>query len=100
MQYFSSTSAIPSGLSNVAPTGQTCVHGDFAQWLHIFGTKNVLKISSSGIFCVKPSIPPFGETTFISPSLLMVYCSTHDPVSYTHLRAHETDSYLVCRLLL
>src|SRR5665647_3446888 len=25
--------------------------------------------------------------------------STH-PVSYTHLRAHETDSYLVCRLLL
>src|SRR5664279_5694009 len=23
---------------------------------------------------------------------------TQDPVSYTHLRAHETDSYLVCRL--
>src|SRR5665647_13077 len=22
----------------------------------------------------------------------------HQPVSYTHLRAHETDSYLVCRL--
>ena len=27
-----------------------------------------------------------------------VYTTT--PVSYTHLRAHETDSYLVCRLLL
>ena len=26
------------------------------------------------------------------------YCKA--PVSYTHLRAHETDSYLVCRLLL
>src|SRR5664279_5145509 len=25
---------------------------------------------------------------------------TWSPVSYTHLRAHETDSYLVCRLLL
>src|SRR5664279_3983060 len=25
---------------------------------------------------------------------------THEAVSYTHLRAHETDSYLVCRLLL
>src|SRR5665647_3752766 len=25
---------------------------------------------------------------------------TFAPVSYTHLRAHETDSYLVCRLLL
>ena len=23
-----------------------------------------------------------------------------ESVSYTHLRAHETDSYLVCRLLL
>ena len=22
------------------------------------------------------------------------------PVSYTHIRAHETDTYLVCRLLL
>ena len=26
--------------------------------------------------------------------------AAHMPVSYTHLRAHETDSYLVCRLLL
>src|SRR5665647_33596 len=26
--------------------------------------------------------------------------SRFTPVSYTHLRAHETDSYLVCRLLL
>ena len=25
---------------------------------------------------------------------------TSKTVSYTHLRAHETDSYLVCRLLL
>src|SRR5680860_1051604 len=28
------------------------------------------------------------------------YWNAHSPVSYTHLRAHETDSYLVCRLLL
>src|SRR5664279_964185 len=26
--------------------------------------------------------------------------NTYYPVSYTHLRAHETDSYIVCRLLL
>src|SRR5678815_3732305 len=25
---------------------------------------------------------------------------THGPVSYTHLRAHETPEHLVCRLLL
>ena len=29
-----------------------------------------------------------------------VEVSEQAPVSYTHLRAHETDSYLVCRLLL
>src|SRR5664279_5616290 len=36
----------------------------------------------------------FAETT--------IRCYLHGvtPVSYTHLRAHETDSYLVCRLLL
>src|SRR5665647_1593153 len=28
------------------------------------------------------------------------YHFPHRSVSYTHLRAHETDSYLVCRLLL
>src|SRR5665647_2022399 len=27
-----------------------------------------------------------------------IYCIGGLPVSYTHLRAHETDSYLVCRL--
>src|SRR5664279_5208670 len=30
--------------------------------------------------------------SFLNPS--------YNAVSYTHLRAHETDSYLVCRLLL
>src|SRR5664279_2758056 len=29
-----------------------------------------------------------------------VYRISTETVSYTHLRAHETDSYLVCRLLL
>ena len=28
------------------------------------------------------------------------FCSVHVPVSYTHLRAHETVLDLVCRLLL
>src|SRR5664279_5879943 len=35
------------------------------------------------------SVPPTSERS-----------SASIPVSYTHLRAHETDSYLVCRLLL
>ena len=31
---------------------------------------------------------------------VVVTLNVYTPVSYTHLRAHETDSYLVCRLLL
>ena len=30
--------------------------------------------------------------------LVVTYILTYLPISYTHLRAHETDSYLVCRL--
>ena len=33
-------------------------------------------------------------------SVDMIIITGYNPVSYTHLRAHETDSYLVCRLLL
>src|SRR5665647_3834961 len=33
------------------------------------------------------------------PGQTVAFCCIR-PVSYTHLRAHETDSYLVCRLLL
>ena len=38
----------------------------------------------------------------ILPSITQAFLATAVtiPVSYTHLRAHETDSYLVCRLLL
>src|SRR5664279_4425355 len=32
--------------------------------------------------------------------LLIEHLCRRTAVSYTHLRAHETDSYLVCRLLL
>src|SRR5665647_2469809 len=37
---------------------------------------------------------------FRTPATRGVVGGMVEPVSYTHLRAHETDSYLVCRLLL
>src|SRR5664279_3485214 len=44
---------------------------------------------------------PRGNEPSCPASLLWMSCAkTHMTVSYTHLRAHETDSYLVCRLLL
>ena len=38
------------------------------------------------------------DTSFITNFAANI--GTPATVSYTHLRAHETDSYLVCRLLL
>src|SRR5665647_3766755 len=38
------------------------------------------------------------EISYLSE--MMNFPGVLNPVSYTHLRAHETDSYLVCRLLL
>src|SRR5665647_2182768 len=54
---------------------------------------------------VKPLVVGHWGTT---PGQNFIYVHLHrvikkydlDTVSYTHLRAHETDSYLVCRLLL
>src|SRR5665647_790388 len=40
------------------------------------------------------------ERTLYADSSFFDIFSHKIPVSYTHLRAHETDSYLVCRLLL
>src|SRR5665647_667907 len=42
----------------------------------------------------------WGSGVRISPGAPPTFCK-HEliSVSYTHLRAHETDSYLVCRLL-
>src|SRR5680860_1837794 len=37
------------------------------------------------------------RTSAVFPLVPVSRCAS---VSYTHLRAHETDSYLVCRLLL
>src|SRR5664279_5786579 len=42
----------------------------------------------------------FGEKRIVIRLAQSVRVLTRRPVSYTHLRAHETDSYLVCRLLL
>src|SRR5665647_2113930 len=49
--------------------------------------------------------PPGAPLFILLGRLFMIPFSNPDsailgPVSYTHLRAHETDSYLVCRLLL
>src|SRR5664279_2898155 len=38
--------------------------------------------------------------SFSHNSQYLIYLMSYQAVSYTHLRAHETDSYLVCRLLL
>ena len=50
-------STTPSGLVNVAPTGQTCVHGESTQWLHIFGTKKTFAPTRAFPSPLVPGLP-------------------------------------------
>src|SRR5665647_3842272 len=62
----------------------------------------------SGSVMISTSVGLFEERASFNVSFSSLGSSTVNPsppqasasVSYTHLRAHETDSYLVCRLLL
>ena len=51
---------------------------------------------------IHPKIPrqQGGEYRAEGSVKYQIACDGFIPVSYTHLRAHETDSYFVCRLLL
>src|SRR5665647_2861716 len=51
--------------------------------------------ASGEIAAVGPGVSGFKA----ADKVVMYGAMTCGPVSYTHLRAHETDSYLVCRLL-
>src|SRR5680860_560827 len=51
---------------------------------------------AQGLLCE----PGHSERRLIAVDARPVVLGVVTPVSYTHLRAHETDSYLVCRLLL
>src|SRR5665647_1119853 len=87
--------------------------------LEVFGSfYNNYEYTTEGIF--RRKVPPFcprcsspmvhnGYNIYTKKGLRDIKigrykCSncncTPEAVSYTHLRAHETDSYLVCRLLL
>ena len=47
-----------------------------------------------------PKVAVFGPKKEVDRQLAMMYLQQGMPVSYTHLRAHETVLDLVCRLLL
>src|SRR5665647_3692257 len=71
-------------------------------YLVIFAWMTVLAVASLAVNLTMGDSPdvlgavgPFGAQAVFSTLLTLPVA-----VSYTHLRAHETDSYLVCRLLL
>jgi phosphoribosylamine-glycine ligase len=60
----------------------------------------IWKLSQSKDVNAMYCIPGNGGISDMAECVAMDVNKTGEPVSYTHLRAHETDSYLVCRLLL
>src|SRR5678815_5009980 len=100
----------PSGLqfedtqagSGASPArGQTCVM-HYTGWLWVNGAKGA-KFDSS-VDRGKPFEFPIGQGRVIKGwdegVATMKIGGKRTPVSYTHLRAHETPEHLVCRLLL
>src|SRR5664279_4151008 len=67
-------------------------HWEVAADLKMFDLERGAKITGSGF-------PVYvGQGSRLQRALIdfMLDVHTAEPVSYTHLRAHETDSYLVC----
>src|SRR5665647_178192 len=64
--------------------------------------KNGFMVNAAGLKLTGFPVSASGAIAGGSPAALQFPTSgmAPKPVSYTHLRAHETDSYLVCRLLL
>src|SRR5665648_1227089 len=61
---------------------------------HSFGYRNNIRFYISILMCEKHSAPSVSRLNFVKNQNRFI------PVSYTHLRAHETRHDLVCRLLL
>src|SRR5665647_3746718 len=70
------------------------------------GASEMAQILTDEIGCYRERVyPPMVTLRLFIDQVLCADHACQDavgqrPVSYTHLRAHETDSYLVCRLLL
>src|SRR5665647_1623724 len=102
--------ALPPGLSLAVVGSQLQVTGTLPASAGVFtGTLQVsdaVAATATDAFSITVTASQFIRTDRESPEPTTEYASfeysllSADAVSYTHLRAHETDSYLVCRLLL
>src|SRR5664279_6535443 len=57
-------------------------------------------LAVSTLFAARPRAAESQMSANANSTRIPIAASHSRAVSYTHLRAHETDSYLVCRLLL
>src|SRR5674476_1310117 len=65
-----------------------------------FATSIVLVMGSPEVDAAQPRALVGGHIVATIVGLIVVKIAGPEPVSYTHLRAHETGRNLVCRLLL
>src|SRR5664279_1511293 len=75
----------------------------FNEWTEkkiYFVTRQKSNAVYSVLKTVSQTILPKKEAGVLKEEDIEVTYTEKKAVSYTHLRAHETDSYLVCRLLL
>src|SRR5665647_2952456 len=94
------TSPSPFGSTNESP-GDSCIRSRSPSWVSC-----VIPVLSRANTLDGTPLSAFGAPDHAVRNSCGFSASGNSdtgpewPVSYTHLRAHETDSYLVCRLLL
>ena len=81
-------------------TGKTMHVGGATGRIH-GATHSLVDYNRAGIPLVEIVTKPVTGTGHRAAEVARAYVTElRDPVSYTHLRAHETSAHLVCRLLL
>src|SRR5680860_1827198 len=113
-----SSSPMMLAISASKPTTPSGVFTPNSGWSYLTPTRRVSPLAAAPPSDDPPSLPAEVPASLPDPPqaarardapakvaviirrFLRIWVLSLDAVSYTHLRAHETDSYLVCRLLL
>src|SRR5665648_360235 len=75
-------------------------HGYIFEGPKGIGKLQLAKVFAQTILCKVNNVEPCGKCSSCIKANANNHPDIHIPVSYTHLRAHETRHDIVCRLLL
>ena len=84
----------------IVPVVAAILAGTFTSVRYVLSLTDTIEANKQTIINLSRDLTVAEDKLIIVCLLASLVAKHTQPVSYTHLRAHETDSYLVCRLLL